>query len=195
MIGATLVLGFGVVYEFLQTAISFKMHPTYNGLRICKIRLVISVISLIGFITSKKIDRKCIDRIHYKCSAQFDLNISHRFPKIWSWLLYSVYLGISIKGCILLLFFISLARFTCRSELYDTIFIERGLPTNNKKMKSMCDMYNLQVSWNIRIFYLHANIEVTGFQNERDIHLHHCFGNYRCPACLSVCGGITLIHL
>ncbi|XP_078334692.1 DNA damage-regulated autophagy modulator protein 2-like isoform X1 [Crassostrea virginica] len=49
--GATLVLGCGVVYEFLQTAISFKMHPTYNGLRICKIRLVISVISLIGFIT------------------------------------------------------------------------------------------------------------------------------------------------
>ncbi|XP_078334693.1 DNA damage-regulated autophagy modulator protein 2-like isoform X2 [Crassostrea virginica] len=76
--GATLVLGCGVVYEFLQTAISFKMHPTYNGLRICKIRLVISVISLIGFITR--------------------------------------------------------------------------------------------------------------FQNERDIHLHHCFGNYRCPACLSVVG-------
>ena len=76
VIGATLVLGFGVVYEFLQTAISFKMHPTYNGLRICKIRLVISVISLIGFITSKKIDQKCIDRIHCKCIAQFDLNIS-----------------------------------------------------------------------------------------------------------------------
>ena len=84
MTGATLVLGCGVVYEFLQTAISFKMHPTYNGLRTCKIRLVISVISLIGLITSKKIDQKYIDRIHYKCSAQFDLNISPRFLKIWS---------------------------------------------------------------------------------------------------------------
>lgn len=55
VIGATMVLGFGVVYEFLQTAISFRMHPSYNGLRICKVRLVISIISVIGFLTSKEV--------------------------------------------------------------------------------------------------------------------------------------------
>lgn len=61
VIGASMVLGFGVVYEFLQTAISFQMHPSYNGLRICKIRLVISIISVIGFLTSKRIHSLHID--------------------------------------------------------------------------------------------------------------------------------------
>ncbi|XP_048729265.2 DNA damage-regulated autophagy modulator protein 1-like [Ostrea edulis] len=52
LIGAGSVLCFGVIYSFLQTSISYKMYPDYNGRRICAIRLVISVISLIGFITS-----------------------------------------------------------------------------------------------------------------------------------------------
>lgn len=72
VIGATMVLGFGVVYEFLQTAISFRMHPSYNGLRICKVRLVISIISVIGFLTSttsavvSRIQGHPEDKLHWK---------------------------------------------------------------------------------------------------------------------------------
>ncbi|XP_062575444.1 DNA damage-regulated autophagy modulator protein 1-like [Saccostrea cucullata] len=74
VIGATFVLGFGVVYEFLQTSISYKMYPVCNGLRICRIRLVISIISLIGFIMSlvfaaiSRYQGHPKDRLHWKPS-------------------------------------------------------------------------------------------------------------------------------
>ncbi|KAJ8299447.1 hypothetical protein KUTeg_023507 [Tegillarca granosa] len=37
--GAALVFGFGVVYAFLQTWLSYHMFPDYNGIYICRIRL------------------------------------------------------------------------------------------------------------------------------------------------------------
>lgn len=48
--GAAMVLGFGVVYSFIQTALSYHMHPDYNGLKICRIRLLISFIAFIAMV-------------------------------------------------------------------------------------------------------------------------------------------------
>lgn len=48
--GAALVLGFGVVYAFLQTSLSYHMNPDYNGLKICRIRLVISFVAFIAMV-------------------------------------------------------------------------------------------------------------------------------------------------
>lgn len=48
--GAAIVLGFGVVYTFVQTSLSYLMHPDYNGLKICRIRFIISFIALIAML-------------------------------------------------------------------------------------------------------------------------------------------------
>lgn len=50
--GAAIVLGFGVVYTFVQTSLSYLMHPDYNGLKICRIRFIISFIALIAMLLS-----------------------------------------------------------------------------------------------------------------------------------------------
>ncbi|KAL3843026.1 hypothetical protein ACJMK2_020984 [Sinanodonta woodiana] len=48
--GAALVFGVGVLYEFVQTALSFHMCPNFNGKLICRVRLAISIISFIAMI-------------------------------------------------------------------------------------------------------------------------------------------------
>ncbi|CAC5401683.1 DRAM2 [Mytilus coruscus] len=48
--GAALVLGVGVIYAFVQTSLSYRMNPDYNGLKICRIRLAISCIALTAMI-------------------------------------------------------------------------------------------------------------------------------------------------
>ena len=50
ILGACLVFGFGVVYEIIDTVISFKMCPAYNGTCITRVRLSIAVISFISVI-------------------------------------------------------------------------------------------------------------------------------------------------
>jgi len=53
MAGAALTFGFGTVYEFMQTYVSYKMHPEVNGRPVCHARLVISVISAAALLGSK----------------------------------------------------------------------------------------------------------------------------------------------
>lgn len=52
LIGALMVFGVGALYAILQSIISYKMYPEYNGLSICRIRAAISCFSSICFITT-----------------------------------------------------------------------------------------------------------------------------------------------
>uniref|UniRef100_A0A915J0D0 Secreted peptide n=1 Tax=Romanomermis culicivorax TaxID=13658 RepID=A0A915J0D0_ROMCU len=56
-IGAFMCLGFGLFYQWAQTAVSFRMFPLYNGIRICRIRTFLSVLSTLAFISCKSINR------------------------------------------------------------------------------------------------------------------------------------------
>ncbi|CAG5125742.1 unnamed protein product [Candidula unifasciata] len=51
-IGAALTFIAGVLYCFLQSVLSYHMCPNYNGLRICRIRLSISLVALMGLFVS-----------------------------------------------------------------------------------------------------------------------------------------------
>ncbi|XP_061173896.1 DNA damage-regulated autophagy modulator protein 2-like [Saccostrea echinata] len=100
VIGATLVLGCGVIYEFLQTSISYKMYPVCNGRRICRIRLVISVISLLGFIMSavfgiiSRYQGHPKDRLHWKPSdGGFT---AHIISSVSEWITALAFLGFFI---------------------------------------------------------------------------------------------------
>ena len=50
--GALLVFGFGVLYSLLDTSISFRMHPNFNGIFICRARLAVCILSIVSFVTS-----------------------------------------------------------------------------------------------------------------------------------------------
>lgn len=52
MVGAMMAFGFGVVYAWLQTFMSFKMIPIVNTKRVAIIRLILSIIMTITFTTS-----------------------------------------------------------------------------------------------------------------------------------------------
>ena len=47
--GAGLVFGLGVLYALLDTSISYRMCPQFNGLYICRVRLVVALCSLVCF--------------------------------------------------------------------------------------------------------------------------------------------------
>nr|XP_039270431.1 DNA damage-regulated autophagy modulator protein 2-like [Styela clava] len=51
LFGALLTFGGGTVYEFMQTYITYKMHPEVNGLVVAHVRLGISILSVV-FITT-----------------------------------------------------------------------------------------------------------------------------------------------
>nr|XP_026692660.1 DNA damage-regulated autophagy modulator protein 2 [Ciona intestinalis] len=50
LVGAMLAFGLGTLYEFLQTYITYKMHPEVNGRRIFHARLAVCVVSLMAFV-------------------------------------------------------------------------------------------------------------------------------------------------
>ncbi|KFM59753.1 DNA damage-regulated autophagy modulator protein 1, partial [Stegodyphus mimosarum] len=50
-IGANVLFIGGVIYAALQTWLSFKMSPYYNGRTICYIRLIITILSALSLIT------------------------------------------------------------------------------------------------------------------------------------------------
>ncbi|GFY40007.1 DNA damage-regulated autophagy modulator protein 1 [Trichonephila inaurata madagascariensis] len=50
-IGANVLFLGGVIYATLQTWLSYKMSPYYNGTKICHIRLTITILSAISLIT------------------------------------------------------------------------------------------------------------------------------------------------
>lgn len=52
IIGAALTFIGGLIYCFLQTSMSYHMYPDYNGLRVCRVRLAITIVSLIALITT-----------------------------------------------------------------------------------------------------------------------------------------------
>ncbi|BFZ15846.1 hypothetical protein BsWGS_18885 [Bradybaena similaris] len=52
IVGAALTFIAGVLYCFLQSALSYHMYPNYNGRRICRIRLCISSVALVGLFVS-----------------------------------------------------------------------------------------------------------------------------------------------
>lgn len=49
-IGANVLFLGGVIYALLQTCLSYKMSPFYNGRTICHIRLIISILSALALI-------------------------------------------------------------------------------------------------------------------------------------------------
>uniref|UniRef100_A0A2L2YLV4 DNA damage-regulated autophagy modulator protein 1 n=1 Tax=Parasteatoda tepidariorum TaxID=114398 RepID=A0A2L2YLV4_PARTP len=51
-IGANVLFLGGVIYAILQTFLTYKMSPTYNGLTICHIRLIVTCIAAISLIAS-----------------------------------------------------------------------------------------------------------------------------------------------
>lgn len=51
-IGANILFLGGIVYSALQTALSFRMTPYYNGKTICYIRLTITVITSVALVIS-----------------------------------------------------------------------------------------------------------------------------------------------
>ena len=50
--GAFLVFGLGTVYGFIQAGLSYQMYPEFNGVKICRVRLIISFIALVGLFVS-----------------------------------------------------------------------------------------------------------------------------------------------
>lgn len=51
--GAFLVFIIGTVYAFIQSGLSYQMYPEFNGIKVCRVRMIISVLSLIGiFVTT-----------------------------------------------------------------------------------------------------------------------------------------------
>ncbi|GFS01542.1 DNA damage-regulated autophagy modulator protein 2 [Elysia marginata] len=46
--GAALAFGPGVLYCFMQTALSYHMHPRFNGVLICRVRLLISMFCVVA---------------------------------------------------------------------------------------------------------------------------------------------------
>ena len=52
MTGAMMCFGFGVVYAWLQTVMSFKMIPLVNSLKVAHFRLFLSLVMTCTFLTS-----------------------------------------------------------------------------------------------------------------------------------------------
>ncbi|XP_035673023.1 DNA damage-regulated autophagy modulator protein 2-like [Branchiostoma floridae] len=52
VVGAFMCFGCGIIYGFLQTAMSYKMYPHQNSLAVCRVRLIILVFATLCFITS-----------------------------------------------------------------------------------------------------------------------------------------------
>lgn len=50
MLGATMLFAMGNVYIWLQTVMSYYMHPLLNSLRMAKLRLFLSTLASIGFV-------------------------------------------------------------------------------------------------------------------------------------------------
>jgi len=71
--GAFLVFGVGVIYAFIQTALSYHMYPDFNGLYICRCRLALSTCSLLAMVVTStgaaisRMQKKAdTDRLHWK---------------------------------------------------------------------------------------------------------------------------------
>ena len=59
--GAFLVFGLGTVYAFVQAGLTYQMYPEFNGLLVCRVRMAISAVSLVGLIVSILLcDNPCI---------------------------------------------------------------------------------------------------------------------------------------
>ena len=52
VVGAALTFIGGLIYCFLQTAMSYHMCPNYNGMLVCRARLTMCLISLACLTTS-----------------------------------------------------------------------------------------------------------------------------------------------
>lgn len=75
--GAFLVFGLGTVYAFIQAGLSYQMYPEFNGLLVCRVRMVISVLALVCLIVtsvSAVISREQklpgTDKLHWKPDEQ-----------------------------------------------------------------------------------------------------------------------------
>jgi len=53
LIGAFLCFASGVTYACLQVVISYRMHPLYNGISCCRIRLGVTLVLIASFLISK----------------------------------------------------------------------------------------------------------------------------------------------
>lgn len=71
IIGAGFTFIGGVVYCFLQTAMSYHMYPDYNGLLICRVRLFVCMLAFGSLISS--ILWKCILELINSCNVKFKL--------------------------------------------------------------------------------------------------------------------------
>ena len=66
MVGAILAFGFGVLYSWLQTIMSFKMIPLVNTKHVACLRLVLSMIMTCTFATSSVCGPMAFRRFHGK---------------------------------------------------------------------------------------------------------------------------------
>lgn len=71
--GAFLVFGLGTVYAYIQTGLSYQMYPEFNGVKICRARLIVSSVALVGLIVTSVaavISREQMlpgtDKLHWK---------------------------------------------------------------------------------------------------------------------------------
>jgi len=49
LIGAFVCFGAGLIYSILHTAATYRMYPLYNGITICRVRLLITLVALAAF--------------------------------------------------------------------------------------------------------------------------------------------------
>lgn len=71
--GAFLVFGLGTVYAFIQAGLSYQMYPEFNGLYVCRVRMSISAVALVGLlitsisaVISREQKLPGTDKLHWK---------------------------------------------------------------------------------------------------------------------------------
>lgn len=93
VVGALLAFGVGTLYEFIQTYISYKMHPEVNDKKICHIRLAFSVLSMIFLLTTTIATSFAKVPIKFHWGPGDDGFAAHLTSTIAEWCLAASFLG------------------------------------------------------------------------------------------------------
>ncbi|GFO39640.1 DNA-damage regulated autophagy modulator 2 [Plakobranchus ocellatus] len=93
--GAALCFAPGVLYCFLQSAISYHMYPRFNGIFICRLRLIISllcvaamiIMSVSGVIAFNRWDTEPHSADKFKWKPEDPGYTAHIFSTVFEWIL------------------------------------------------------------------------------------------------------------
>lgn len=91
--GAFLTFGGGTVYEFMQTYITYKMHPEVNGMVIAHVRLAISILSTVFLFTTIIASAMAKVPIKFHWSPEDQGYGAHLASTIAEWLLAATFLS------------------------------------------------------------------------------------------------------